>query len=187
VAVLATPALSYSAVNTLPAGTKVTGSLKTGTKMVFDGHINGISVIVTCTKFYSTGTVPKAGATKINVSPPRITGCTDSLGGADTISDNSTNGKWSLTANTTKPYTMTLTIPKAGAKFSSSVLPTCVITAAPSVADPVTGSYNSYNGQVTVTNGATNKIPTTGSGCSSTTATITSVIVLKPNPGAPPF
>ena len=156
--------------------------------MVFDGHINGISVIVTCTKFSSSGKVPKAGATTVTLgAPPTINGCTDSLGGVDTIKDNETNGKWTLTANTTKPYTMTLLIPKAGATFSSSVLPTCVITAAPSKSDPVTGSYNSSNGDLTVKNGATNKIPTTGSGCSSTTATTTATIVLRPNPGPPPF
>jgi hypothetical protein len=185
-AVLATPAIGYSAVNSLPAGTKVTGSLVKGTDMIFNGHINGVPITVTCTSFRSTGTVPSAGATSIDVSAPKITGCTDSIGGIDTITDNSKHGRWSLTANTTAPYTMTLTIPKEGATFSSSVLPTCVITAAPTAPDPVTGNYNSKNGQVNVPKPG-GKIPTSGVGCSSATATTTATLVLRPNPGPPPF
>jgi hypothetical protein len=185
VVLVATPTLAFSASNSLPAGTKVTGKLKTGTDMTFDGTINGVPIVVTCTSFVGSGTVPKAGATSINIAPPKITGCTDDFGGTDTIKDNSAHGKWKLTANTTKPYTMTLTIPVKGATFTSTDLPGCLITAAPSVADPVKGSYNSTSGTVTVKKGG---IPTLGSGnCTSTKATTSATIVLKPNPGPPPF
>jgi hypothetical protein len=185
VVLLATPAVSYSAANSLPAGTKVTGKLKKGTDMTFAGTIDGVGITVTCTSFVASGKVPKAGATEVPLSaPPKITGCTDSLGGTDTIKDNSTNGKWTLTADTTAPYTITLTIPKAGATFSSNALPTCVITAAPSKPDPITGSYNDTAGTVTVKKGP---IPTSAAGCTATAATTSATIVLTPNPGPPPF
>lgn len=185
VVLLATPTVSYSAANHLPAGTTVTGKLKAGTDMTFAGTVDSEPITVSCTSFSASGKVPKAGATEVPLSaPPKITGCTDSLGGTDTITDNSTNGKWELTANTKAPYTITLTIPKAGSTLSSSLVVGCVVTAAPSKADPVKGSYNYKRGSVTVTNRA---IPTKGSGCTSITATTSATIVLTPNPGRPPF
>jgi hypothetical protein len=185
VVVLATPAIGYSASRSLPAGTKVSAKLKKGTDMIFDGAINGVPIVVTCTSFTSSGKVPAKPGYKVTLtSPPKITGCTDDFGGTDTITDNSTNGKWTLTENKTAPFTLTLTIPKAGATFKSSDLPTCLITAAPTAADPVVGSYNDANGTDTVSKAA---IPTTASGCSSTKATTSATVVLTPNPGAPPF
>jgi hypothetical protein len=185
VVVLATPAIGYSAASSLPAGTKVSAALATGTDMTFNGTIDELGIKVTCTSFKSSGKVPtKAGYKMTLSSAPKITGCTDNLGGTDTITNNSTNGKWTLTESRTAPYKMTLTIPKAGSTFTSSVMTTCVITAAPSTADPVTGSYNDTSGTDTVSKAP---IPTSGSGCSSTTATTSATVVLTPNPGAPPF
>jgi hypothetical protein len=186
VAVLATPAVGYSAPNSLPAGTKVTGKLETGTKMVFVGTINGIKITVKCSSFTSSGKVPTKPGYKITLyTLPKISGCIDSLGSADTITTKAMTGQhWTLTENKTAPFTMALTIPIAGATFVSAALPSCVITAAPTVADPVTGSYNDATGTVTDTNSS---IPTTGSGCTSGTSTVTATIVLTPNPGAPPF
>jgi hypothetical protein len=185
-ALVATPVAAYSAPNTLPAGTKVTAALASGTTMQFVGVIDGVSVTVKCTSFSGSGKVPKKAGDKVTLSaPPKITGCTDSLSGKDTIKTNSTNGKWTLSVTSTSPYSMTLTIPKAGATFSSSTLSSCVITAAPSAAAGVTGTYNSSTGTDTVSKA---KIPTVGSGCTtSADSTTSATVVLTPNPGAPPF
>lgn len=185
VILLATPTAGYSATKSLPAGTTVSGNLMSGTDMIFKGIIEGEPITVTCTSFTSSGKVPKTAGYRITLSaPPKITKCKDDLGGRDTITDNSTNGKWTLTENKAAPYTMTLSIPKAGSTFSSSLLPTCVITAAPTAADPVKGSYNDTTGTDKVSSAS---IPTTGSGCTSGTATISATVVLTPNPGVPPF
>jgi hypothetical protein len=183
--VLATPAIGYSAASSLPAGTVVTAALKKGTKMTFNGTIDGTPIVVTCKSFASSGKIPKKPGYKVTLTtPPAITGCMDDIGGTDTITNNTTHGKWTLTENTTAPYTLTLTIPKEGSTFTSSVLTSCVITAAPTAADPVTGSFNDTTGTDTVSKAP---IPTSGSGCTSTTATTSATVVLTPNPGAPPF
>jgi hypothetical protein len=183
-ALIAVPSASASRPNSLPKGTKVTGKLKTGTKMVFAGNIDGVPITVNCTSFTAKGKVPSAGATSINLStPPTITGCTDTLHGTDTIKTNQTNGKWTLSVTTTTPYKMTLTTPKAGATFTSSIESGCVITAAPNAAVGITGTYDGNNtDQVTKA-----PIATSGSGCTSTTAKITATVVLTPAPGPPPF
>ena len=127
------------------------------------------------------GKVPAGKPYSVTLSaPPKITGCTDTLGGSDTIKD---TGTWTLSVSKSKPYKMTLTIPKKGATFSSNVLSSCKITAAPNKPDPVTGSYDGKSTD-TVKNAA---IPTSGSGCSSSTASTSATVVLSPAPGAPPF
>jgi hypothetical protein len=70
-----------------------------------------------------------------------------------------------------------------GATFQSSILSACTITAAPNGAVKVVGAYNGKNTD-TVTNA---KIPTKGTGCTSTTATTSATEVLSPAPGAPPW
>jgi hypothetical protein len=170
--------------NTLPAGTKVTAALKSGTKMVFDGDIDGLAVTVNCTTFSGSATIPKGSPDTMNLAkPPTISGCTVS-GTKATIKTNQTNGKWSLSVTSTKPYTLTLTMPQAGATFTDSALVTgCTITAAPSAAQAIPGAYNGKN-----TDKVSNApIPTSGSGCTSTTATTTATVVFTPKPGAPPF
>jgi hypothetical protein len=184
-AFVAVPIASAARPNSLPAGTKVTGSLKSGTDMTFAGTINGVAITVKCTSFSASGKVPSGSASKVTLSaPPKITGCTDSLGGTDTIKTNQTNGKWTLTVTSSKPYKMSLGIPKAGATFTSSILSSCVITAEPKAAGSVSGSYNDKTGTDTVKNAG---IPTSGSGCTSATAKTSATVVLTPNPGAPPF
>jgi hypothetical protein len=182
---LAAPSAYAARPHTLPAGTKVTGNLASGTKMTFKGTINGVPITVTCTTFTAVGKVPKGKSPKkVNLTTaPTIKGCTDNLHGIDTIKTNSTNGKWSLSMNSTAPYTMTLTMPKASATFSSSVLPSCVITAAPTAKVAIPGSYDGVSTD-TVTNAP---IATSGSGCASTSAKTSATVVLSPAPGAPPF
>jgi hypothetical protein len=170
----------------LAAGTTVTGSLKTGTDMVFAGTINGVPITVTCTSFSGSGKVPAKGL-HVTIAAAKISGCHDTLGGTDTIATNQTNGKWGLTEvdapndeSQTEPNTGdkgVLTIPKAGATFVSSVLPTCVLTAAPTAAVRVTGTYNDINTDTV----KAAKIPVSASGCSASTATVTATVVLSPN------
>jgi hypothetical protein len=182
VAVVGTSALvfglSTAAFATLPAGTTVTGSLKAGTDMTFKGDIDSIPITVSCTKFSAKGKVPAKASDSLKLSaPPTITGCTDSSGGTDTIK---TSGSWTLTV---AAKALTLGIPKAGATFKSSILSSCTITAEPSAAGGVKGVYNGTN-----TDKVTNaKIPTKGTGCTSTTATTSATVVLTPAPGAPPW
>lgn len=165
----------------LPAGTTVTGNLKSGTDMTFKGDIDSVPITVSCTTFTATGVVPKSPSYTVTLSkPPTLSGCTDSAGGTDNIK---TKGKWKLTESKTAPYQMTLLIPKKGASFTSSVLSGCTVTAAPSGSVKVTGSYDGTNTD-TVTNAP---IKTKGTGCTSTTASTSATVVLSPSPGAPPF
>lgn len=182
VAILATGMLvlgiTSEAFASLPAGTVVTGKLKTGTSMIFKGNIDSIPITVTCANFTATGKVPSPASNTMKLSaPPTINGCTDSSGGTDTIT---TTGTWKLKIAT---KSLTLVVPKHGATFKSSILSACTITAAPSGAVKVVGAYNGTDTD-TVTN---SPIPTSGSGCTSTTATATATVVLSPAPGAPPW
>jgi hypothetical protein len=161
----------------VPIGTTITGSLKTGTVMTFVGDIDSIPITVTCTSFSASGKVTKASDTLPLSAPPSITGCTDSSGGTDTVT---TTGTWKITIASTK---MTLDAPQAGATFKSSVLSACTITAFPNAAGKVAGAYNGSS--TDKVKGAS--IPTSGSGCTSTAATTTATVKLHPGPGAPPW
>jgi hypothetical protein len=170
--------LATAASATLPAGTTVKAKLQSGTDMIFKGDIDSIPITVTCTSFSASGKVPSSPSDSVTLSsPPTISGCTDSSGGTDTIT---TTGTWKLSETSTAQK---LKIPQDGATFKSSVLSGCTITAAPSGPAKVKGAYNDKNTD-TVTNAS---IPTSGSGCTSTTATTTATIVEKPAPGPPPF
>jgi hypothetical protein len=140
-----------------------------------------VPITVTCTSFKDSGTVTSNDKTGIAVVAPSITGCQDSLGGKDTIK---TSGSWELTSNGSGS-TVSLVIPKDGATFSSSVLISCKIIAAPTGAVPVAGKYSSSNGTVTSTEA---KIAVKGSGCTAASTTETATIKLSPDPGKiPPF
>jgi len=181
-AVLVTATTAYA---TLAPGTTVTGSLAPGTNMTFAGSINGVALTVTCTTFSGSGQTPSSPSKTVTLSaPPTISGCSDTLGGTDTIVTNANNGPWKLTASGKKgKYKLALDIPKAGATFTSNVLSSCVITAEPKKAGKVTGKYDG-NDTTVVTNAP---IKTQGSGCSSSTASSSATVVLSPAPGPPPF
>ena len=84
--------IATAAYASLPAGTTVTGALKSGTKMTFKGDIDSIPITVTCTKFSAKGKVPSPASDTMKLSaPPTISGCKDSSGGTDTIK---TTGSW---------------------------------------------------------------------------------------------
>jgi hypothetical protein len=182
VALAAALASTSVASATPPAGTVVTGNLKSGTDMTFVGHINGLAITVTCTTFTGSATAPPTPSKTVDLNgPPTVSGCTDSLTGTDTVKTNSTNGPWELKSSGKKK--VSLIIPKAGATFTSSFLPSCTVTAAPKKAVTVKGTYDGTSTD-TVTNG---KIATSGSGCSSTVATTSATVVFSPAPGALPF
>ncbi|MGH9172589.1 MAG: hypothetical protein ACRD0Z_17270 [Acidimicrobiales bacterium] len=159
------------------AGTIVKGALKKGTKLVFRGTINGIPITVSCTAFKANGKVPKTGLT-IGIPPPSITGCTDSLGGKDTIKDNATDGTWRVTETiASSGDKVSLVVPKAGATFTSTVVSGCKVTAAPTARAAIVGKYNNVN-TATVSKA---KIPVSGKGCTATAATVTSTIIFTPD------
>jgi len=170
--------VAASAGASLKPGTKVTGTSK---HVVFKGTINGVPITVTCTSFKDSGTVKSGDKTSMAVAAPSITGCTDSLGGKDTIK---TTGSWKLTVNSSGS-TVDLVIPKDGATFTSSVLSSCKVIVAPTKPVGVAGAYSSTKGTVTSKNA---KIAVKGSGCTASTASETATIAFSPKPGKiPPF
>ena len=170
--------MAASASASLKPGTKVNGTSK---HVVFKGSINGVAITVTCSSFKDSGTVKSGDKTSMPVSPPRITGCHDSLGGTDTIK---TSGSWKLTVNSSGK-TVSLVIPKDGATFTSSVLKSCKVIAAPTKPASVPGAYSSSDGTV---KSVSAKIPVKGSGCTASSTTETATITLSPDPHKiPPF
>jgi hypothetical protein len=170
----------------LKAGTVVKGALKSGTDLKFTGSINGISITVNCTTFTASGRIPAKGLSVTLPSPPTLKGCHDSLGGTDTVTTNARNGSWQLieidakgTADNKEPNTDkgALSIPKAGATFKSSILPTCTVTAAPSGRVSMLGTYNDIN-TIKDTNAT---IPVHGSGCTATSTKATATVILTPH------
>jgi len=185
VGLAATLANATAAYATLPAGTQVTAALVTGTRLVFEADIDSVPLTADCTSFSFRAVIPETASDSIRLRrPPTIQGCTDSWGGTDAIVANQANGKWILSVTKSSPYQLSLTIPKAGLTFSSSMVSSCRVTAAPNRKSRLTGSYNGTNTE-TILHAA---IPTRGTGCTSgavTTATATEVF--KPSPGQPPF
>jgi hypothetical protein len=143
-----------------------TATLAGGATIVFSGGtIDNAAVTVTCTGFTASGTVPAKGLTVKLSGGPAITGCTDNLSGTDTITTKSSG--WKLVANATGS-TMTLDMPKKGATFTSSVLPTCTVTAGPA---KEAGAYNDLNNESLSNAGP---IKTKGKGCSTGGTTVAS-------------
>jgi hypothetical protein len=166
-------------------GQTFTASLKSGTDMVFNGAIDSIPITVSCTSFSGSATTPASPAKKINLpSPPTISGCTDSSGGTDNITTNQSHGSWMLElSGKSGHYKITLVVPKEGAAFTSSVLSSCTVTAAPKKPAKISGSYDGTSTD-TVSNA---QIATKGTGCTSSTATANATVVFSPPPGPPPI
>jgi hypothetical protein len=140
-----------------PASTLVQGSLKAGTKTVFKATVAGVTVIQRCTASSTSGTTPAHGLVSA-LNKVTFTGCTDNLGGKDTVT---TTGVWHLTfhdvANdetATEPNStgdkLTVTVPIKGATVTSTAAPGCTITVAPTVAAHTTGAYDDVS-QLTIT------------------------------------
>jgi hypothetical protein len=179
---IATTSAVYASV---APGTTVTANLKGTSKLKFVGQISGTPITVQCTTFTDSATLTKKDKTTAKVPPPTISGCTDSLGGTDTVTTNSTNGSWEL-MTTSSGTTLSLVVPKAGASFSSSILPGCVITVAPSGTTSITGKYSSTTGDDTVKNSS---FAVGGNAeCSASSSKASGTIAFSPNPGKiPPF
>ncbi len=172
---LATGMTGYASSNSLPVGTAVTTS---GTLHFVEG-VDGLTIKVICTGFAGSSTV--IGPNRLNFVPsPTITGCTDSLGGTDTITTNSINGKWFLAA----PAPMKLGIPQAGATFTSTAaqLAGCTITWTPAGLVKLTGVYNGINIDK-VTN---QPLAVSAVGCSASSMNIWVKAVMAPAPGPVP-
>lgn len=186
VAVALMPAVVVASIitNATAVAVKVTAKLKTNSVAVLkgtSGPLTGYSA--TCTAFTSTFqlTTKGGGLGPFTLSNPAVSGCTDNVGGTDTVTSNKTNGPWTATyVNSTgspSPDLVRLSIPKAGLKLVSSAYPSCIVTYAPSAAGIVSGSYdNAGNLQFTnasISYSATGTCPPgTGSG----TATLTSAL-----------
>ncbi|HLI23957.1 MAG TPA: hypothetical protein VKU91_03315 [Acidimicrobiales bacterium] len=154
-----------------PPSTVITAS-ETSQHLTSKGTIDGFPITVTCTTVTVKGKTPADGMViKASVNPT-ITGCTDSLGGTDTVKTNSTNGAWKLAWSS--PTAAAVVIPKAGATFSSSFLgAACTIVIAPSGTAKLKASFNNSTGVVTVTNQALPVAPSSTSSCTaSSTATM---------------
>jgi hypothetical protein len=178
-----TTTASFAASPAIKAGTTVTGKLAKGTTMTFQGTINGVPITVTCKSFVASGKTPAKASDTLKLSaPPAITKCKDSLGGTDTIK---TTGSWSLIV-ASDGSTLTLNIPKKGATFTSSVLKSCTIVAAPTKTFGVEGSYSTSTATDTVS-GSEIPVTTSGTCTAADTATTSATVVLSPNPGTPPW
>ncbi|MFB4303244.1 hypothetical protein [Actinomadura sp. NTSP31] len=146
-----------------PGSTAVT---VTSTSLKFSGTINGTAVTVTCTSASIGFTTPASGNGPVNTSLPVISGCTDTLGGSDTITP---SGTWQIAANSS-PTQVKLTIPQNGATFTTSAIAGCSIKASPSGSTTVTAAYVNPtsappNGRATFTNVS---VPFAGTGCTVT-------------------
>jgi hypothetical protein len=154
-----------------PASTVITGKT---TSAAFAGTVDGFALTVSCTGFTSTGKTPADGLTVPLSKPPTFSGCTDSLGGTDTVT---TAGKWKLVANSTGSK-FTIDLPVKSATFTSSLLSGCVIQVTPTKAGTLAGKYNNKN-TLTITKAS---FALSGTGCSTgATATATTTITFTPN------
>ena len=135
------------------------------------------SFTTTCTGVSATFTVPATGLkgtlTNVGGQPIQFTGCTDSLGGNDTVAS---TGKWTLTLKDAlndetqkEPNTgdkLVLKAPINGASLSSSIDPSCVLTLNPVAISKLTMGYND-KGKATITAGSSPGNVSAGSGCPS--------------------
>ncbi|MFE4588280.1 hypothetical protein [Streptomyces laurentii] len=95
-----------------------------------------------------------AGPVTVPINPPTFSSCTTSIFGVNvSVTTNATNGAWALTAQNGTPATAGFSIPKGGVVLKTSGLASCTITASPSGATTVNGSW---------TNGAPSSLAISG-------------------------
>lgn len=113
------------------------------------------STTMTCTVSASTpttganNTIPAApgnhnaaGPVGATINPPTFSGCTTNISGVNvTVTSNSTNGAWSLSAQHGTPVSAALTMPKGGVVLRTSGLASCTITASPGGPTSVGGTW----------------------------------------------
>ncbi|MFI1281048.1 hypothetical protein ACH4U5_09855 [Streptomyces sp. NPDC020858] len=137
------------------------------------------SVTVTCTVSVATGTVPAApgnsnpaGPVSSPISPPTYSSCTSSMPGVTpTVT---TSGAWAVTMQDGSPITATMTVPVGGLVLKTTGLASCTVTAAPTAAASVGGTWvNGTPSSLTFTNASVPVKVTGGFGCpTSATASV---------------
>ncbi|MFC9299156.1 hypothetical protein ACFTWH_24210 [Streptomyces sp. NPDC057011] len=144
------------------------------------------SVTVTCTVSVSTGTVPAApgnhnaaGPVSSPISPPTYSSCTSSMPGVTpTVT---TSGAWSVSMQDGSPVTATMTVPVGGLVVKTTGLASCTVTAAPTAAANVGGTWaNGAPSSLTFTNASVPVKVTGGFGCptSATSSTFNAVYLV---------
>ena len=95
-----------------------------------------------------------AGPVSATINPPTFSGCSTSITGVSvTVTANSANGAWTLSAQNGAPATGGFTIPKGGVVLKTSGFASCTITASPAGPTAVNGTW---------TNGAPSALAITG-------------------------
>ncbi|MBW5480820.1 hypothetical protein [Streptomyces bambusae] len=141
------------------------------------------SVTVTCSVSVATGTVPAApgnhnaaGPVASPISAPTYSSCTSSMPGVTpTVT---TSGAWSVSMQDGSPITATMTVPAGGLVVRTSGLASCTVTAAPTAAASVPGTWaNGAPPTLTFANASVPVKVTGGFGCptSATTSTFNAV------------
>jgi hypothetical protein len=104
------------------------------------------SVTVTCTASTSSGQVPAApgnqnaaGPVSSAISPATYSSCTTSMPGVSATV--TTTGDWGVAMQNGSPVTAGLTIPTGGFVLKTSGLASCTVTAAPTAAATVNGTW----------------------------------------------
>ncbi|MFD8543841.1 hypothetical protein [Streptomyces sp. NPDC059649] len=138
---MAQPAGTTAAATTVsPAGHAFTATLSG--KATFTAG----SVTVTCTTSTSSGQVPAApgnhndgGPVSSSTTPATYGSCTTSMPGVSATV--STTGTWGVAMQNGTPVTAGLTIPSGGFVLRTSGLASCTVTAAPTSAATVNGTW----------------------------------------------
>lgn len=152
----------------LPAGHGFTATLSG--KATFKAG----SVTVTCTTSTSSGQVPAApgnhnpaGPVGSSTTPATYGSCTTSLPGVSATV--TTSGTWGVAMQMGAPVTAGLTIPTGGFVLKTSGLASCTVTAAPTAAATVAGTWaNGAPSTLTFTNAAVPVKVVGGFGCPTT-------------------
>ncbi|MCL6302140.1 hypothetical protein [Streptomyces kronopolitis] len=152
----------------LPAGHGFTATLSG--KATFKAG----SVVVTCTVSTSSGQVPAApgnhnaaGPVSSSTTPATYSSCTTSLPGVS--ASVTTSGTWGVAMQMGAPVTAGLTIPTGGFVLKTSGLASCTVTAAPTAAATVPGTWaNGAPSTLTFTNAAVPVKVVGGFGCPTT-------------------
>jgi hypothetical protein len=154
--VAAVPAVVVASIitNATAVAVKVTAKLNTNTVTQFTGKTGPLTGLVTTCTASTTGftLASRGGLGPFTLTLPTFTGCSDNLGGTDTIKS---KGTWTDTyVNSTgspNPDQIKISIPKAGQTLVSSIAPACTITVQPSAAGSVLGTYDNA-GHLRLTN-----------------------------------
>ncbi|WP_390898441.1 hypothetical protein [Streptomyces angustmyceticus] len=141
------------------------------------------SVTVTCTVSSSSGQVPAApgnhnpaGPVSSSTTPATYSSCTTSMPGVS--ASVTTSGSWGVAMQNGAPVTAGLTIPTGGFVLKTSGLASCTVTAAPTSAATVNGTWtNGAPSTLAFTNAQVPVKVTGGFGCptSATSSTFNAV------------